>query len=132
MVVGAMRVAAGLGCRRGVPAQAVRDLLALAAARAGLAPTLLAIPDFKHDEPGLAEAARGAGLALLRITPADLLAQQPHCVTSSARVRAATNVASVAEACALAATAPCGRLVLPRVTAEGVTCAIAVADDGAP
>ncbi|WP_428390909.1 cobalamin biosynthesis protein [Lichenicoccus sp.] len=127
-----MRVAAGLGCRRGVPARAVRDLLEQAAARAGVAPTLLAIPDFKHDEPGLVEAARGAGLALLRISPAELRAQQPRCVTRSARVRSATGVDSVAEACALAATAPGGRLVLPRITAQGVTCAIAVADNGAP
>ena len=123
-----MTVAAGLGCRRGVAAQAVLDLLREATARAGLRPDVLAIPDFKHDEPGLFEAARVLDLPLLRVSHAALRAEQPRCVTHSERAGEAVGVRSVAEACALAAVGPHGRLILNRITRGGVTCAFASRD----
>ena len=123
-------IAAGLGCRHGVPAQAVIDLLALATARTGTRPTLLAIPDFKREEPGLSEAARTLGLPLLRISNLALRAEQPRCVTFSERAEAAVGVRSVAEACALAAVGAEGWLILERITLGGVTCAFAVQGKG--
>ncbi|WP_240759953.1 cobalamin biosynthesis protein [Lichenicoccus roseus] len=119
-------VAAGLGCRRGVPAAAVLALLRACAAEAGSTPGLLAVPDFKRDEPGLDEAARRLGLTLLRVPNDQLRAQQPRCVTRSARVEDAVGLPSVAEACALAALGPQARLLLPRRAADGVTCAFAL------
>lgn len=119
-------VAAGLGCRRGVPAAAVVALVRACAAEAGRAPDLLAVPDFKRCEPGLVEAARLLGLELRRVTSEALRAQQPRCVTRSDRVEAAVGVHSVAEACALAALGPQARLLLPRRAADGVTCALAL------
>ncbi len=122
---------AGLGCRHGVAAAAVIELVREAGARAGARPVLLAIPCFKRDEPGLLEAARALRLPLLRVTGADLRAEQPRCVTRSDRVADAVGVRSVAEACALAAAGPAGRLILPRIARAGVTCALAVVDDPA-
>lgn len=121
-------VAAGLGCRHGVPARAVIELVREVSERTGLQPTLLAIPDFKRDEPGLVEAARELGLELSRVSHAALRAEQPRCVTFSERAGEAVGVRSVAEACALAAAGPGGRLVLERIARQGVTCALAVAD----
>ncbi len=121
-------IAAGLGCRHGVPAQAVIDLLQEATVRAGRRPTLLAIPDFKRDEPGLLEAARWLDLTLLRVSHAALRAEQPRCVTFSERAGEAVGVRSVAEACALAAAGLHGRLILNRMTRGGVTCAFALED----
>nr|WP_321985828.1 cobalamin biosynthesis protein [uncultured Lichenicoccus sp.] len=124
------RTVAGLGCRRGTRADAVVALVRACAAEAGRVPDLLAVPEFKHDEPGLDEAARVLGLELRRVPNEVLRAQQPRCVTRSDRVEAAVGLRSVAEACALAALGPQARLLLPRRAADGVTCALAVA--GAP
>ncbi len=129
MVLAAVRMVAGLGCRHGIAAAAVIALVREAEARAGLRPALLAIPGFKRDEPGLLEAARALGLPLLRVSADALRAEQPRCVTGSERVADAVGVRSVAEACALAAAGPAGRLLLPRIARAGVTCALAVVDD---
>lgn len=120
-----LMVAAGLGCRHGVSAEAVIDLLEEAISRVGTRPSLLAIPDFKRDEPGLFEAAQRLGLTLLRVSNAALRAEQPRCVTFSERAEAAVGVRSVAEACALASVGPQGRLILERIAGAGVTCAFA-------
>ncbi len=126
-----MRTVAGLGCRHGIAARAVIDLLEEASARARMRPALLAIPCFKRDEPGLFEAARVLALPVLRVTGAALRAEQPRCVSGSQRVADVVGVRSVAEACALAAAGPGGRLLLPRIARAGVTCALAVVDDPA-
>ena len=122
------RIAAGLGCRRGVPEAAVLALLRACMEEAGADPDLLAVPDFKRDEPGLHAAARQLGLTLLRVPNDELRAQQPRCVTRSLRVADAVGLPSVAEACALAALGPHARLLLPRRAVDGVTCAFALLD----
>ena len=118
-------IVAGLGCRRGVPAQAVVALVRACATEAGCEPGLLAVPDFKHDEPGLDAAALLLGLELLHVPSDALREQQPRCVTRSDRVEEAVGLRSVAEACALAALGPRAALLLPRRAAGGVTCALA-------
>ena len=128
MVLEAMRVAAGIGCRRGVPWESVAALVRQAIEQSGLRPHLLSAPDFKRDEPGVRLAAEQLGLTLLHVPDEALRARQQHCATRSERVRSAVGVASVAEACALAALGREARLVLARISRAGVTVALAVSD----
>ncbi len=118
-------IAAGLGCRRGVDVAAVLAILRRAHGLAGRAPTLLAIPEFKREEAGLAAAAAALALPLRCIADADLAAAQAETHGRSERVRRATGFAAIAEAAALAALAPGARPILHRISGEGVTCALA-------
>lgn len=122
-----MVVVAGIGCRRNCSAAPIIALVRDAAARTGRAVTRLAAPDFKGNEPGLREAAHMLGLPLVLVARDTIEAAQPRCETFSARTERATGVASVAEACALAEAGPAGRLLLPRITAGGATCALSEA-----
>jgi cobalt-precorrin 5A hydrolase len=116
---------AGIGCRRGCPAAEIVALVARAAAGRRIA--ALATPDFKAAEPGVLEAARLLGVALVPVAETALAAAQARCVTRSAAAARATGIASVAEGSALAAAGAGGRLVLPRIAAAGATCALAEA-----
>jgi cobalamin biosynthesis protein CbiG len=121
------RVIAGFGCRRGCPAESIIAVLRRACALAGRCADALAAPEFKAGEAGLQEAAGRLGLALIMVEPASLAAAQARCVTHSVRAAQATGVASVAEGSALAAAGAGGRLILPRISGEGATCALAEA-----
>ncbi len=116
-------IAAGLGCRRGVDLAAVLALLQRAATTAR--PALLAAPAFKCHEPALAAAAAALGLPLRFIDAEALAAVQVWAQSRSAAALRATGFAAIAEAAALAALAPGARLILPRITGGGVTCALA-------
>lgn len=121
-----VRLAIGVGCRRGCPAEAVAALVTQAraeVARPGGA-RLFTIAD-KHDEPGLVEAARRLGLELVFLPREALAAAMADVVTPSAVAEARFGVASVSEAAALAGAGRGARLVLARVAAAGATCAIA-------
>ena len=93
--------------------------------QAGIRATALAIPDFKAAEAGPREAARQLGVALILIDAPALAAAQPRCVTRSSRVEQITGFASVAEASALAAAGPGGRLLRARIAGPRATCALA-------
>jgi cobalt-precorrin 5A hydrolase len=121
------QVIAGIGCRRDCPAEAIVAMLDRACSKAGCPATALAAPAFKADEPGLQLAARQLGLALILVEAGALAAAQARCVTPSARAFLATGFASVAEGSALAAAGAGGRLILSRITAGDVTCALAEA-----
>ena len=54
-----------------------------------------------------------------------LLAAASRCLTDSPRARSVTGLPSMAEAAALAAAGPGARLLAPRSTAGGATCALA-------
>ncbi len=114
-------IVAGIGCRRGCPAEAIVAVVRRAEAR-GAPVEALAAPLFKQDEPGLHQAAILLDVPLLFEDETVLTAAQPHCVTRSAAVARATGLASVAEAAAIGTG---GVLVLPRLTGAGVTCALA-------
>ena len=114
-------IVAGIGCRRGCPAEAIVALVRAAEAMAEPVGALAA-PAFKRDEPGLQQAADRLGIPLLFVEDAALAAAQARCVTRSEAAERATGFASVAEAAALGAG---GVLVLPRLTGAGVTCALA-------
>lgn len=120
------RLAIGVGCRKGCPAEAIRALVAEVRDAAGAAcpACLVSIAD-KSDEPGLAAAAAALGLDL-RFLPRDALrAALPGVLTRSAAAEARFGVASVAEAAALAGAGPGARLVVPRVARDGATAAAA-------
>jgi cobalamin biosynthesis protein CbiG len=118
---------AGIGCRRGVSAEAVLSAIAAAlqSARRGAGPTLLATIPRRAEESGLREAAHTLGLTLIVPEEAALLAAAPHCLTRSEHALALTGLPSVAECAALAAVAPHARLLGARVILGGVTCALA-------
>jgi len=117
-------IVAGIGCRKAVPATAVLALVRQAAD--GVALDGLAVPAFRQDEPGIAEAARALALPITWIEHAALKGEQGRCQTRSARAEAEVGLSCVAEAAALAAAGPDSRLLLPRIAGGGVTCALAV------
>ena len=121
-------VIAGIGCRRGASSAdivaLVRRALAVVSDRK-LSLVALAAPAFKDKEPGLREAATHLGIALMLVDGTSLQAAQPRCVTRSAHAKEAHGLDSIAEGAALAAAGPGGSLLLPRIAASGVTCALA-------
>jgi cobalamin biosynthesis protein CbiG len=117
---------AGIGCRPDAVAAPILALLARAEALSGHRIAALAAPEFRQDAAGLRQAAATLALPLRFIPRAALEAAQPLCPTRSEVALRATGLASVAEACALAAG---GALVLPRIDGAGVTCALALEPD---
>jgi cobalt-precorrin 5A hydrolase len=123
----ARMVAIGVGCRAGVAGEAIAALARRALAEAG-APegevglfTLAA----KADEPGLIEAARLLRAKLVALPLATLEAQAGRILTPSASARARFGAPNIAEAAALAGAGEGGRLIGPRLAADGATCAVA-------
>ncbi|MDX7950679.1 cobalamin biosynthesis protein [Lichenihabitans sp. Uapishka_5] len=121
------RLFIGVGCRRDCDAEAIRAVINAACANLELADAAgLFTVEGKHREAGLHEAARTLGLSL-GFLPADTLAAMAGRTTHrSARVLAATGTPSVAEAAALAAAGPGGRLLVPRLAHATATCAVAI------
>lgn len=120
--------AIGIGCRAGRSAEAVLAVIAQAIADlppGRLAGLVICTSAAKLDEPGIAQAARRLGLPLKGFPPDVLAAQRARLVTLSARVEAITGLPGIAEAAALAAVGPLGKLILPRFTLDGVTGAVA-------
>ena len=121
-------IVAGVGCRRGAPADAIMAAIEAALAGSGLAKAslgVIATSAAKSAEPGIAGAAAALGVPLVLVAQIDLEAATGRTVTSSARVIALTGVPSVAEAAALAAGGAAARLVAPRVAVGPATCALA-------
>lgn len=118
------RLAIGVGCRRGVPAEAIIRLVG--AAMAGLAPAigLFTIED-KRGEAGLREAAESLALPLVFLPRDALAAMADRIATPSSAALARFGTPSVAEAAALAALAGRARLIVPRRAEESVTVAVA-------
>ncbi len=108
---------AGIGCRRGCPAEAIVALV-----REAGPVDALAAPAWKQEEAGLLEAAGTLGLPLWFVGHEALAAVQGSCPTKSATVARATGFASVAEAAALAGG---GTLLRPRFGSGWATCAVA-------
>ena len=124
-------IAIGVGCRGGVAGEAIAALALRALAETG-APegerrmfTLAA----KVGEPGLIEAARLLGVPLMPLALEALEAQAERIVTPSAAARKRFGAPNIAEAAALAGAGQGGRLLSPRLKANGATCAIALSSD---
>jgi cobalt-precorrin 5A hydrolase len=125
-------IVAGIGCRRGAPADSIIAAIEAALAHSGLAKDALdviATPAIKSTEPGIADAAAALGLPLVLVAQSDLEAVADRTATRSERVLELTGVPSVAEAAALAAGGADARLVAPRIAVGPATCALA--DTGA-
>ncbi|HEU4321955.1 MAG TPA: precorrin-4 C(11)-methyltransferase [Roseiflexaceae bacterium] len=120
---------AGLGCRRGVPAEELRDALETALAEAGLAIealAALATVDLKADEPGLRALADGLGLPL-RIVPRERLAALDPAGFSPSAAREQFDLPGVAEPCAVLEG---GTLLLPKRAFARCTVAVALVGEG--
>ena len=125
-------IVAGVGCRRGASAAAIRAAIDAALARARLGSDVLgaiAIPEKKRQEPGVVAAARALRVPLVLVSQRELEAAGHRAVTRSARVMALMGVPSVAEAAALAAGGANARLLAPRIAIGPATCAIAETGD---
>ena len=134
MGLGKAVIVAGIGCRRGATAAQIEAAINAALERAGrpLARIdLMATAASKRKEQGIAAAASARGARLAFVDQADLEAAGAHTTTLSRRVLALAGVPSVAEAAALAAAGPRARIILPRIVAGPVTCALA-SDEEAP
>jgi cobalt-precorrin 5A hydrolase len=119
-------IAIGVGCRLGCTADAIEALIRQALE---LAPHVRRLGLFtvrdKTGEAGLTEAARRLGLDLVFLTRAALREQAPFIRTPSARTQSLFGIPSVAEAAALAGAGTGAVLIVPRLVAQGVTCAVA-------
>jgi cobalamin biosynthesis protein CbiG len=124
-------VAIGVGCRAGVPGEAIAALARRALAAAGTPEgerrmfTLAA----KADEPGLIEAARLLRAKLTPLSIAALNAQAERILTPSAAAQARFGAPNIAEAAALAGAGEGAWLLGPRLAADGATCAVALSPE---
>ena len=119
-------LAIGVGCRAGCPAETIVTLVE--EAMSGLDPTnaLLFTLASKAGAANLQEAARRLRLPLTGLPVATLAALAGAVTVRSERVARAVGVPSVAEAAALAGAGPGARLLVPRRSRDGATCAVAV------
>ncbi|MBW6435555.1 cobalamin biosynthesis protein [Actinoplanes hulinensis] len=121
-----MTLVVGFGARAGVTAGDLSDAVRGVLAGEGLAccpVAVLATLDRRAAEDGPREFAAAAGWRLAGF-PASELAAQPV-PTPSAAVGTAVGTPSVAEAAALRAAGPGGRLIVPKRVRSGVTVAVA-------
>jgi cobalt-precorrin 5A hydrolase len=125
-------IVAGIGCRKGTSAGDIGAVIGAALARAGFATKaldLIAAPELKRGEQGIAAAAAALGVPLVLIPEADLAAASARAETRSERVLAVIGIPSVAEAAALAGGGLSARLILPRIAVGSATCALAVSEE---
>jgi len=119
-------VIAGIGCRKGCPAEEILELVETALAkRPSASLQALATADSKAGEPGLLEAAERLGVPLRTIPRESLEALQAEVATVSVRVEAYIGLGALAEAAALAAAGPEAEILLPRTASAQATCALA-------
>lgn len=121
-------LAIGIGCRAGASVSNVVTLVQRTLSEAqldGKGAQLFTI-DSKRDEIGLTQAARLLAMPIIFLSRNVLAARAEGAVTRSERVEAAYNLPSIAETAALAGAGLGSHLVVPRVSAGAVTCAIAI------
>jgi cobalt-precorrin 5A hydrolase len=118
-------IVAGLGFRTACTAEELVALIERVGGAAGVRIAALAVPDVKADASALARAAASLALEVRSVSRDALIAVQPLCPSRSAAVLDAVGVASVAEACALAAAGPGARLLAPKTASGAATCALA-------
>ena len=121
-------IAIGIGCRAGASAANIVALVqrTISDAKMDVPNAKLFTIDTKQDESGLLKAARLLAMSIVFLPRDALAARAADAVTRSDRVEARYGVPSIAETAALAGAGPGSRLVLLRVAAGAVTCAIAI------
>ena len=124
-------VAIGVGCRAGVPGDAIAALVCRALVAFG-APAgerrMFTLADKAH-EPGLVEAARLIGAPLIALPLEALQAEARRVLTPSRAVQSRFGVPAIAESAALAGAGAGGKLLGARLAADGATCAIALSEE---
>ena len=127
-----MKIAIGVGCRKGCASEAIVALVGRAMARAACedAPVGLFTHEAKRFEPGLIEAAERLGLPLIFLDQARLGAASPDAATTSAKVMTLFALPSIAETAALAGAGVGAELLISRISSAGASCAIARARSG--
>lgn len=120
-------IALGLGCRRGASCDAIVALArdAMAHLPDGTRPDGLFTLADKHDEAGLAEAARVLGLPLAFLDRAVLALVAGEARSCSRRVEEMFGLPGIAETAALAGAGQGAVLLVSRLASDTVTCAIA-------
>ena len=120
------RVAIGVGCRKGCSADAIAGLVrqALTGLSNATPSGLFTLID-KDGEAGLVAAAKDLDIPLTFLSRETLRAHAARVQTAAPYTEAAFGVPSVAEAAALAGAGAGAVLIVPRIAANGATCAIA-------
>ena len=123
-------IGVGIGCRKGVSGAEIADLVRRALSEAGVdGPAALFSTDRKADEKGLFDAAQLLNMPLVLVKEEALRAVAGVVTTCSARVEALFGLPSIAETAALAGAGSGAKLILPRLSAGGVTCAVAASPE---
>lgn len=122
-------LALGVGCERGCEPSELCALVSDSLEDAGLAEAAVAgvfSLDLKADEPAVQRLAADLGVAARFFEAARLEAETPRLAHPSERVFAEVGCHGVAEAAALAAAGPDGRLLLGKRKSRRATCAVAL------
>ena len=117
-------IVAGLGFRTTCMAEELVALVLAVGDAAGVKVTALAVPDFKAEASQLVQAAKCLALEILPVSHDALTEVQSRCPSRSAAALSVVGLASVAEACALAAAGPGGQLLAPKTASAAATCAL--------
>ena len=125
-------IVAGIGAQKGVKAKDV--LAAIDAALAAHKLTRKAVGALysnisKAAETGVRDAAKQLGIECHALAHKNLSKAAENTITQSGASIAATGLASLSEAAALAAAGPNARLLGPRIAVGPVTCALATSED---
>jgi len=124
-------IVAGVGFRRGTPADEIERVVRLALGRHELPAErleALATESEKAAEPAFPEAAARFSVRPVACTTAELGRAAGQVLTRSQRVLQAKGVPSIAEASAIVAAGRNARLLGARVATERATCAIATGE----
>ena len=124
-------IVAGFGCRPGARLEDFQSALDIALQSAGCPKQMLsaiALPHFRKDDEGAKAAMRQWPFSIAIIDQPALEQACTRAETRSALAQAHTGLSSVAESAALAAAGKDSRLLAKRVSAGGVTCAIAIGE----
>jgi cobalt-precorrin 5A hydrolase len=124
-------IIAGIGCGRGAPSEAIVSLIDAALSNFGIAREKLdaiATETSKADEDSIADAARRLSVPVIGCSITELGRVADRVLTRSPRVQELKGVPSIAEASALVAAGRNARLLGARVSANRVTCAIAIGE----
>lgn len=121
------RLIAGVGCRRGVPAKALRKVLSEACEKIGQklsVVSMIASASIKRDEAGILDLAVELGIEARFFEPKDLQKKiEEYGLTESSFVRRQIGVGNVSEAAALCCVKQ-GRVALPKTKWEKATVAL--------
>ncbi len=120
------RAALGIGFSSRADAEAIACAVRQALDRTGGGGATLHASERKRGSDSLRRAAESLGLALHFHAEAALRARASDVVSRSARVQAVAGVGSLAEAAALVGAGAGSRLVLPKFSQDGVSCAVAI------